>query len=39
MKEVYPANNKHKKAGVAILMSEKKDFKIKTITRDEQGIF
>lgn len=36
MKEVCPANNKHKKAEVAILISDKKNFKIKTVTRDKQ---
>ena len=31
------ANGNQKKAGVAILVSDKIDFKIKTITRDKEG--
>ena len=31
------ANGNQKKAGVAILISDKIDFKIKTITRDKEG--
>ena len=31
------ANANQKKAGVAILISEKIDFKIKTVTRDKEG--
>ena len=31
------ANGNQKKAGVAIFISEKRDFKIKTITRDKEG--
>ena len=34
---MYHANGNHKKAGVAILISDKIDFKIKTITRDKEG--
>ena len=36
-KKIFHANGSQKKAGVAILISEKKDFKIKTITRDKEG--
>ena len=34
---IFHANGKQKKAGVAILISEKTDLKIKTITRDKEG--
>ena len=36
-KKIFHANGNHKKAGVAILISDKIDFKIKTITRDKKG--
>ena len=36
-KKTFHANGKQKKAGVAILISDKMDFKIKNITRDEEG--
>ena len=36
-KNIFHANWKHKKAAVAILMSEKIDLKIKNITRDKKG--
>ena len=36
-KNIFHANGKQKKAGVAILISDKIDFKIKTITRDKEG--
>ena len=36
-KKIFHANGKQKKAGVAILISDKIDFKIKTITRHKQG--
>ena len=36
-KKIFHANGKQKKAGVAILKSDKTDFKIKTITRDKEG--
>ena len=36
-KIIFHANGKQKKAGVAILMSEKIDLKIKKITRDKEG--
>ena len=34
-KKIFHANENQKKAGVAILISDKIDFKIKTITRDK----
>ena len=34
-KKTFHANGNQKKAGVAILISDKIDFKIKTITRDK----
>ena len=36
-KKIFIANGNQKKAGVAILISEKIDFNIKTITRDKEG--
>ena len=36
-KKIFHANGNQKKAGVAILVSNKIDFKIKTITRDKEG--
>ena len=36
-KKIFHANGNQKKAEVAILISEKIDFKIMTITRDEEG--
>ena len=36
-KNVFHANRKQKKAEVAILISDKIDFKIKKITRDKEG--
>ena len=36
-KRIFYANGNQKKAGVAILISDKMDFKIKTITRDKEG--
>ena len=35
-KNIFHANGNQKKAGVAILVSDKIDFKIKTITRDKE---
>ena len=35
--ENYHATGSQKKAGVAILISDKLDFKLKAITRDEEG--
>ena len=36
-KKTFHANGNQKKAGVAMLISDKIDFKIKTITRDKEG--
>ena len=36
-KKIFHANGNQKKAGVGILMSEKIDLKIKTVTRDKEG--
>ena len=36
-KKVFHANGNQKKAGVALLISDKINFKIKTITRDKEG--
>ena len=36
-KNIFYANGKQKKAGVAILISDKTDLKIKNITRDREG--
>ena len=36
-KKIFHANGNQKKAGVAILISDKIDFKIKTIARDKEG--
>ena len=36
-KKIFHANGNHKKAGAAILISDKRDFKIKTVTRDKKG--
>ena len=36
-KKIFHANGNQKKAGVAILITDKIDFKIKTITRDTEG--
>ena len=35
-KKIFHANGNQKKAGVAILISDKIDFKINTITRDKK---
>ena len=35
-KKIFHANGNQKKAGVAILISDKIDFKIKTIRRDKE---
>ena len=36
-KKIFHANGNQKKAGVAILISDRIDFQIKTITRDKEG--
>ena len=36
-KKVFHANGNQKKAGVAILISDKIDFKIKNVTRHKEG--
>ena len=36
-KKIFNANGNQKKAGVAILISDKPDFKIKTVARDKEG--
>ena len=36
-KNIFHANRKKKKAGIAILISDKIDLKIKKITRDKEG--
>ena len=36
-KEIFHANGNQKKAGMAILISDKIDFKIRTIIRDKEG--
>ena len=36
-KKIFHANGNQKKAGVAILISDKIYFKIQTITRDKEG--
>ena len=38
-KNIFHANGKRKKAGVAILISDKIDLKIKMITRDKEGYY
>ena len=36
-KKIFHANGNQKKAGVAVLISDRIDFKTKTITRDKEG--
>ena len=36
-KKIFHANVNQKKAGVIILISDKKDFKIKNVTKDKEG--
>ena len=38
-KKIFHANGNQKKAGVAILISDKIDFKIKNVTRDKRGYY
>ena len=37
-KKIFHANGNQKKAGLTILITDKIDFKIKTITRDKEGL-
>ena len=37
LKKIFHANGDQKKAGVAILISDKIDFEIKTMKRDKEG--
>ena len=36
-KKIFHANGNQKKSGIAILISDKKDFKIKNVTSDKEG--
>ena len=36
-KKIFHANGDQKKAGVAMLMSHKRDYEIKTVKRDKEG--
>ena len=36
-KKIFHANGNRKKAGVAILISDKTDFRVKDVTRDKEG--
>ena len=38
-KNIFHANGKQKKAGIAILISDKTDLKIKKITGDKEGYY
>ena len=38
-KDIFHADGKQKKAGVAILISDKIDLKVKKITRDKEGYY
>ena len=38
-KKIFHANRDQKKAGVAILISDKIDFKIKAVKRDKEGYY
>ena len=37
MEKIFHTNNREKKAGVAVLVSIKRDFKTKKVTRDKEG--
>ena len=39
LKTIFHANGNEKKAGVAILISDKIDFKIENVTRDKEGYY
>ena len=36
-KKIFHPNNRETKAGVAVLVSDKIDFKIKKVTKDKEG--
>ena len=36
-RRIFPANRDQKKAGIAILISDKIDFEIKAVKRDKEG--
>ena len=36
-KKIFQANNREKKGGVEVLLSDKIDFKTKKVTRDKEG--
>jgi exonuclease III len=38
-KKVFQANGPHKQAGVSIVISEKVDFRLKSVRRDNEGHF
>ena len=38
-KKIFHAKGNQKKAGVAVLISDKIEFKIKTITREKEGYY
>ena len=38
-KKIFHENGNQKEAGVAILISDKIDFKIKIVTRDKEGYY
>ena len=38
-KKIFHVNGNQKKAGVAVLISDKTDFKIKTLIRDNEGYY
>ena len=38
-KKIFHANENQKKAGVAILISDKRDSKIKNVIRDKEGYY
>jgi len=39
LKKVFHTNGNHRKAGVAILISDKIGFKTKTVIRDKEGLY
>ena len=39
MENIFHANRKQKKAGVAILISDRRDLKIKKFTKDKEGYY